>query len=378
MTRDQVIPKGGGILLLLLWSSVLDAAPERFARLVAAPPRVYSGQVFDLSLSIHSTGMPLDKSISIAGLASPGLARIGDFEELPMTRETLDGNAYDIRNFRARVTAGPAGNHRLAPNLGGTVIEEVRSYFFVQRHLRPVAIPVEPLTLPVLPLPEERRPPSFSGAVGEFLLYAAATPLNVAPGDLVTVEIRIEGLGFPETAAVPAVSAVAGLKTYEVRPVPGESRDFLRVFRQTVVPSDPLLAGIPALNFTFFNSRTGQYETQSAGPFPLRFHAEPVAVQPVYTGGRTTNSPAIPPPAGAAEPERRGSFWTRWLHRLRGDTVELLHVAGAPEVRVAPGDQAAVLFRLRPGSVVRIVARWEGWLRVEAPEGAGWLRSTPP
>jgi hypothetical protein len=52
-----------------------------------------------------------------------------------------------------------------------------------------------PLTLKILPLPQEGRPPSFNGAVGRFNVRADVTPGSSAVGSTLRLTLYIEGDG---------------------------------------------------------------------------------------------------------------------------------------------------------------------------------------
>ncbi len=356
----------------------IAAAPDRFARISSSSDTIYAGQTFDLTLAIYSTGANLDKAVSFSGFPPDTSLFMETFQELPLQQETLDGRMFDVRRFRTRVRAILAGKLRLTPSLQGTLIEETRSYFMVQRHLRPVPIPTEPFLLNVLPLPDNGRPGTFSGAVGVFEFSATASPLNIAPGDIVTIQMHIAGPVLPEGMTPPAILPVTGLKVYDSRLIPDESSTDLHVFRQTVVPTVPSLSCIPAISFTFFNPVARQYETRTAGPFPLTFHTEPSSQTSVYTP--PTN--AQPKATGSVYPPEvpctNTTFSTRWRNLFRITPVELFHSPENTDVRMAPSTASTVLFSIQKGSVARISERWEGWLRIETGDGIGWIPLASP
>lgn len=354
------------------------STPDRFARLTSAPDPIYAGQAFFITLSIYSTGMPLDKSVSISGLPADTNLTLETFQELAAEQEQLGDKLFDVRRFRCRAMCHAGGSYPLTPTLQGTLIEELRSFFFVQRHLRPVMIPVTPFTLRILPLPADNRPDGFTGAVGLFRFQASAAPLNIAPGDIVTVQIQIDGVGLPPGIMPPAVQPVSGLKVYDSRPLTGQCTDETRVFTQTVVPVDPALTHIPAICFTSFNPVAGRYETATAGPFPIVFHAEPATVAPVFSPRTNKNTVSHMTGSHASEQIPRNGFIGSRLLMKQAATVELLHVPGTTHAHLAPSRTSLVLFTLQKDSLVRIMDRQEGWLRVEAPDGIGWIPVVAP
>jgi hypothetical protein len=360
-------------LWLLFAPTAAHGAPERFARFSTQPTRLYAGQLFDLTLAIYITGDTLDKSITISGMPPPNALHCNPFQELPVQQEAVEDRLYEVRRFRARSMAPAAGPLVIAPTLQGTLLRETRSYFFVQRQTFPTAFSTEPFVLTILPLPTQGCPPTFSGAIGDFRLVAKASPVDIAVGDLVTIEVVIEGIGLPEALTPPTLPPVNGVKAYEVKPVPAEDSASTRTFRQTVVPTDPSVSALPALSFTFFNPRTSQYETKTVGPFPLTFHAERAPIQSVYTPRTNATSTPPPQPPNTVSPE----IWKRFLLRFVRTPAEQINVPRDTEVRLAPTMGAIVLFTLKYDTAAKVESRSEDWTRIESPEGTGWIH-TPP
>src|SRR5690606_34729625 len=67
------------------------------------------------------------------------------------------------------------------------------SFFGSKRGYEHLAIPSNPLSLEVLPLPEQGRPAEFTGLIGEFRFEAQAAPTEVSVGDPITLTIRVSG-----------------------------------------------------------------------------------------------------------------------------------------------------------------------------------------
>lgn len=361
-------------LILLLPAPLRAELPPLFARFSTDRSGLYTGEPFDLTLTVYVSGETLDKQVSISGLPPADRLRLTPFQELATETVTLEGRAYEARRFRCRARGLVDSPIVLAPSLQGTLVETVRSYFFVQRRQRPVGIPAEPLTLPLQPVPAAGRPAGFSGAVGSFTFRAAAAPLDVAIGDLVTVNMQIQGDELPPAFIPPAVPETAGLKTYEVKPVPEESTDTVRVYRQTVVPTETVAQSVPAVSFTYFDARSGNYRTLTAGPFPLTFHAERAPVQQVYIPTQHLTQASAPSPLPSTAISVPATGWNRPAARrmLAGEG----HAIGGTNeitVRLAPSDSARPLFTIKPGASVAAEPAVGGWVRISCADGIGWV-----
>lgn len=130
-----------------------------------------------------------------------------------------------------------------------------------------------PVTIDVKSLPSG-KPASFSGAVGDFKMNAEINSNQVKANEAVTINVKIEGNGnlrvlknpevqFPNDFEVydPKVennirtttSGVSGSKTIEYMAIPRYAGEF----------------EIPAIQFSYFDTKTGTYKTLSSQPFKL-------------------------------------------------------------------------------------------------------------
>ncbi len=251
------------------------------ARLQVEPATGYVQQDFQLVLTIHYRGVNLDRQMDLSGLPESGL-RLGRWEELGESREVIDGAVYEVRRFRNTVRALTAGEFVLKPSLRVGILvrnDERRprrgffddpffESFFNRTEARPYAVPVAPFSLVVKPLPAEGRPASFSGAVGEFDWQVDVRPVDVAVGEPVTLTMAISGRGNLESISAPALSLGEGFRTYEPKAA-GPGDPGRKVFEQVIIPRDEKITAVPAIPFSYFDTKSGQYVTVTRGPFPL-------------------------------------------------------------------------------------------------------------
>ena len=346
------------------------ATPAVFARLTPDRADIYHGEQFVVTLAVYTAGETLGRQISLAGMPDAASATFGAFEELPNESTVIEGRVYDIRRYRNRARANRAGLLRLAPQLQGTLVRTVRAMWFTQSQEQAVTIPVEPLDLPIREVPAEGRPAGFSGAVGQFAFVARAEPLDVAPGDLVTVTMTLSGEGLPDVLTPPSVPAGPGLKVYEVKLAPARGEPGRRVYEQTIVAAEPFAKAIPAVAFSYFDPRERRYRTASAGPFPLVFHSERAPTTTVYTPPATTA--AAPAAAVSAAPAGPGRLVRAW-HALTGQHFAVARPGADTPARFAPGGETPILFVLKPGTRVRLEGESQGWVRISCHDGIGWV-----
>jgi hypothetical protein len=101
-------------------------------------------------------------------------------------------------------------------------------------------------------------------------------PRELKVGEPLTVSLRLQGIGNIAAARPPAYGDSGDYRAYEARLV-GDSPDpnaerGAKTFEQVVIPRTEELKELPALRFSFFDPQSGQYRTQTAGPFPLTVH----------------------------------------------------------------------------------------------------------
>ena len=346
------------------------AAPALFARLSVDREGIVRDESCVLTLAIFASGDTLGRQVSLSGMPEAAQLSVSPFEELANESSVIDGRVYEMRRYRARARASAAGTVRVAPQIQGTLVRMQRFYFMTQTQEQPVSIPVDPLTLDISDLPETGRPPGFSGVVGAVQFAARAEPLEVAPGDLVTVAMTVTGEGLPDTFVPPSVPAAPGLRAYEVRPVPAQSDASRRVFEQVVVAAEPYAKAIPAVSFSSFDPRQRRYRTHTAGPFPLAFHAERSPAGTVYHPPAVSTVSTSPAPA-PAEPGRL----IRLGDAIRGVTSGWLASDTPVPARFAPTEESAPLFQLKPAARFRVEEQTQGWVRVSCAQGVGWIPS---
>jgi len=223
-------------------------------------------------------------------------------EEFPMDRDVpretvrANGKRYvkaDVKKLALFPTA--PGNYTIQPGTlkvsireepqGSNAFDEFFSdsfftggSFFARRQNRLLAPP--PIQLVVKPLPENGKPESFQGAVGNFRLSAAVDKEKVKQNEPVTLKMVIEGEGNIETITRPKVPALTGFKTYDAdtnsklfqtENVIGGTKSFEVVF----IPKEEGSSFIPPVEFSFFDPRQEKYVTLRTPNFPIQVeHSE--------------------------------------------------------------------------------------------------------
>jgi hypothetical protein len=137
------------------------------------------------------------------------------------------------------------------------------------------------LTLRILPLPEQGRPASFTGAVGRFTVSARAEPLDVEVGESLKFTMVIRGEGDLGRFGTPRLETVTGFHVYGAIEERGADH---RTITWDLAPTVGGTEKIPAVPFAFFDPAAAAYEVVSTQPIPLTVRGD--APAPPAGGGR--------------------------------------------------------------------------------------------
>ena len=181
----------------------------------------------------------------------------------------------------------------------------------------------KPLALTVQPLPEENKPPTFTGAVGNFDFQVNVAPQSVKKGESVTVTLKVVGSGNFNEVQLPDFPELSAFKGYtpEIKTDTSQSDGMVvgeKTFTKVLVSRREGKYEIPPLAFSFFDTHEGHYKTIARGPFPVD----------VQTGSAPEETAQI----GAASPEggQRGKEIKVIAHDIRYIKTDLGTLGHSP------------------------------------------------
>ena len=132
------------------------------------------------------------------------------------------------------------------------------------------------ITVKVKPLPEQGKPKEFNGAVGAYNMDVSMKTQQVKVGDPITLSMSVYGEGNIQTINEPLL-ALNNEKDFKLYPAESNTQitnreELIRgrkVFSKVIEPQKKDLKSIPAIVFSFFDPRAGQYRTITKGPIPI-------------------------------------------------------------------------------------------------------------
>lgn len=128
------------------------------------------------------------------------------------------------------------------------------------------------LTLEVQPLPEAGKPANFSGLVGEYHIAASVEKSQYSVGEPIPLKVIVSGPA-PLSLVPPLDLRRAGEFGSDWRlpqdPALGAVTPAGVVFESSIRARSDRLSAVPSIGLSFFNTRTGKYDTSRTSPLPI-------------------------------------------------------------------------------------------------------------
>ncbi len=131
----------------------------------------------------------------------------------------------------------------------------------------------KPLSLSVLPLPEQGKPDGFYGLVGRYTISASAKPTtDVYMGDPITLTIKVGGskylkpIQWPKLEQVPELAANFKMPSQKATPT---ITGGLKIFTQTIRPDNNQAKTIPSIPLAYFDPDSGSFHVAKTKPIKL-------------------------------------------------------------------------------------------------------------
>lgn len=222
--------------------------------------------------------------------------KLGDQRQYEEIRDGIVYNVLELRTALFPMVSGelPITQARLKCNL---IIQQRRDQrdspfdnffsdaffddFFGRGQKRyPVERTTGSVTVKVKPLPEQGKPKEFNGAVGTYNMDVSMKTQHVKVGDPITISMSVYGEGNIQTINEPLL-VLNNEKDFKLYPAESNTqitnRDELirgrKVFSKVIEPQKTDLKSIPAIVFSFFDPRAGQYRTITKEPIPIAVEA---------------------------------------------------------------------------------------------------------
>ena len=132
----------------------------------------------------------------------------------------------------------------------------------------------QPFTLDVKSLPENGKPASFAGAVGNYNFKSEIDKTELSTNEAVTITLTVSGTGNVELLQMPAPVFPPDFELYDPKVTTSSNvgSQGLTGTKKAEYLAIPRRAGsftIPAVEFSYFNPTSGSYETIMSEPYEI-------------------------------------------------------------------------------------------------------------
>ncbi len=265
--------------------------------------------------------------------------KLFDASKVDFQQRTVEGKKYNAMLLK-KVALFPmaAGQHQAGPmELNIEVVQPPRDFFDFFGSSRAVKVASKQATVTAMPLPDEGRPPEFSGGVGQYALSASIDKAAATGSEPIALTVKVSGTGNVRMIERPELKTVPGLRILEP-----EVKESVQVsgslVRGTKTFSYPIMAQadgsyrVPAFRMAFFDPKAKAYYSAEAGPFEFTATGCGQAAPLVEATGLKvlgTDISYIKPDAAGMKPWPAGPPpWTYALY-----AASLLMMAGSFAVR---------------------------------------------
>ncbi|MCF6155122.1 MAG: protein BatD [Candidatus Brocadia sp.] len=149
-------------------------------------------------------------------------------------------------------------------------------FFGREQKRHPIERTTGSIALKVKSLPEQGKPKDFKGAVGTYHMEVSTRAQQVKVGDPITLSVSVYGEGNIQTINEP-VLVLNNENDFKLYPAEFTTQitnreELIRgrkVFSKVIEPQKTDLKFTPAIAFSFFDPRAGQYKTITKEPIPI-------------------------------------------------------------------------------------------------------------
>lgn len=261
-----------------------EALPRRqsagdavFVRAELDRSSAYPGQqvtlTYEICTQVGISGIELQENPPLSGFWVEDI----EVEKKPKgTRRVINGREYMVYTIKKQAlfatTTGtlkiPSSTFAVSAGIGGDL-------FGIFSRTETLYRKTDEVALNVKPLPVAGRPEDFRNAVGTFNLVAGISKNQVATGEAVSLQVKLEGIGnlkmIPDIPVppFPDFTVYSSKQVDDIRPQAGGQLGGNKTWEYVIVPKAPGPQTIPSLSFSFFNPESEKYEAVRTPPLNL-------------------------------------------------------------------------------------------------------------
>lgn len=144
------------------------------------------------------------------------------------------------------------------------------------------------LKVSIKPLPENGKPDSFNGAVGDFNFTTSLDKTETETNEPITLKVNISGTGNIKLLDVPELKLPVGFEQYDPKTTESIDRNTIvrgiKAAEYLIVPRIAGVKEIPPVEFSYFNPATRRYKTIESPVYTINVRRGNNVIEPSVSG----------------------------------------------------------------------------------------------
>ncbi len=293
--------------------AIASGSQLAFLKLILPKKEFFVGETFVAQLQIYvSSRVQGTSQPQLTGFATDGFNMLKMNPGQPRQMQ-VGNNVYTVSPVDIGLQAVKAGPLTLGPLTLNMIVElpvaggrprdpmfdDMFSLFRRRGEQKQLALSTETEQVQVLPVPRDKAPANFTGAVGAYAMSVSAGPTNVTAGDPITVKVQISGRGALDSLTLPDQPGWRDFKTFpptsKVELTDALGLSGRKTFEQIVTPESPEIKELPPMAFSFFDPERKEFRTLSQPAVPLVVRPGGAAPAPVALAASRNPQENAPP-----------------------------------------------------------------------------------
>lgn len=220
-------------------------------------------------------------------------------EDMPPQKKyykVINGRRYLVTEIKTALFGTSTGEFTIGPARLEASVEDLQRFFSrnpfddpfsMFKRGKPILLTTGPITVEIMPLPEENKPSSFKGDVGRFDISVNIDKNEVEANQPVTLKIKISGKGNIKTISPPDFPEIPDVKLYDSGSSENISKENYivqgeKLFEKVIIPKKEGAFTIGPMEYTYFDPVLKEYIKKKLNPVminALKPKEEPVEKQ---------------------------------------------------------------------------------------------------
>ena len=298
-------------------------AKNFFVKAEISKPRAYKGEQLVVSFYMYRRTRanlrdvlqyPSFQGFIREDLEMPILSGRPDFEAvslggIPFERALLARYAiYPIKEGKLKIDGFSIRADYIPKNRANDdMMEDPFFQFFSQVTPRTGTSKSDPITIEVLPLPEDGKSAQFSGGVGDFEVNSTLDSAPIKTNAPLTLHVSVKGKGNTSLIEFPKVNWPSEIKFYESQ---GKSKNLgqgttEKTFDVVLVPQKTGIYTLPSIDFEFYSPSNKSYVHQKTTPLKIEVQQGEASAAPTLPDLKTDDGIA----ANENSKDNSGNHW---------------------------------------------------------------------